>query len=62
MGPLQRFKSLGFYSLIPLTVILLVLEHNAVLSPRGHAALLIVIVIGIGLLARDWMAHSSPIE
>lgn len=58
MQPFARFKSLGPLVLIPVIVVLLVLEHNAALSPQGHAVLLLIIVVGVGVLARDWMIHN----
>ena len=58
MRPFGGFKSLGPLVLIPLIVVLLLLEHNAALSPQGHAGLLLIIVVGIGVLARDWMIHN----
>ena len=58
MQPFGGFKSLGPLVLIPLIVVLLLLEHNAALSPQGHAVLLLIIVVGVGVLARDWMIHN----
>ncbi len=58
MGPFHTNKWWGLYALFPLTVALLVFEHVTSLSPRGHAGLLMVIVLVIGVLARDWVGHN----
>lgn len=61
MRRLRRYRWLGLYALLPLTVVLLALEHVAALSPREHAVVLMAIVLVIAVLANRWMMHHAGV-
>jgi hypothetical protein len=61
MRRFRRFRWWGFFALVPLTVVLMVLDDDAPMSETWHYLLLAAIVVAVCVLALAWTERNPEL-